>query len=536
MIFPPIFLYAETHYRFKYFFSFLKKPEPEILTDAPHRLDPDKPLPILLLAKDAHVYPFEIISVQITVRQNGKFILSETVQPDHPIRIESKYWWKVTEIFFKDDFSETYGHLKVDVEMTIKQNGKIKTILNNNHRTSTKKPLNVYRSRTPLPSIPGWIFGDVHTHSTYTEDQVEFGSPIGASPALCKAMGLSYFCVTDHSYDLDDSIDSYLVNDPTLPKWQDFQSEIADVNHHEQNFAVVRGEEVSCENADGRTVHLLLFGNRKFFHGSGDGAEKWLQTKCEHTVPSVLNNKEMPVAAYAGHPTEEVPFLQSLLLNRGEWTKGDMASTGLDGIQILNGELSDSFRNGLDVWKWLLLKGEKKFIAAGNDAHGNFNRFIQIGIPFFAIKEKETQLFGKMKTALFSSPNENAVIAALKRGRSVITNGPFIVIEVETDQNGNGKIGDTVRGEKFILKIKAQTSAEFGRFTSIIVYIGTIGKKEKILIEQNTFPDPYAIHTISEWETVSSFSYIRAEGFTTDGQGTDRHGFCYTNPIWISPE
>lgn len=536
MIFAPVILYAETHYRFKYFFSFLKKAEPEILTDAPHRLDPDSPLPILMLIKDAHLYPVDVLSVQTTLQIDGRFLHSEVVQPDQPIRINSKYWWRVIEIAFEGPLVDSYGHLDVFVELKIRQNGKVSTVLNNNHRTSSKKPLRVYRSHTPLPAIPGWIFGDVHTHSTFTEDQVEFGSPIGASTALCKAMGLSYFCVTDHSYDLDDSIHSYLENDTAIPKWKDLQSEVAGVNLHEKDFAVVRGEEVSCENADGKTVHLLLLGSRKFFHGSGDGAEKWFQTKCEHTVPSVLSNKELPVAAYAGHPTEDVPFLQSLLLNRGEWTKGDMTSPGLDGIQILNGELSDAFRNGLDVWKWLLLKGEKKFIAAGNDAHGNFNRFIQIGIPFFTIKEKETQLFGKMKTALFSSPNEHAVVSALKSGRSVITNGPMLVIEIETDRNGNGKIGDSVHGPTFILKVKGRSTAEFGRFISIVVYVGMIGKKEKLLMEQKSFSDPYSFHTLTNWETVSAFSYIRAEGFTTDGKGTDRDGFCYTNPIWISPE
>ncbi|MBI2427652.1 MAG: hypothetical protein HYV29_02445 [Ignavibacteriales bacterium] len=536
MIFLPVFLYAETHYRFKYFFSFLKKSEPEILTDAPYRLDPNKPLPILLLTKDTHIYPIEIISVQITLQRNGQFIHSEIVQPDQPIHIETKYWWRVIELHFKEELSEIFGHLDVHVEITIKRNGKIKTILNNNHRTSTKKPLNVYRSRTSLPSMPGWIYGDVHTHSTYTDDQVEFGSPIGASPALCTSMGLSFFCVTDHSYDLDDTIDSYLENDPTIPKWKLLQSEVTDTNQQVKDFAVIRGEEVSCENSDGSTVHLLLFGTRKFFPGSGDGAEKWFHTTCEHTVPSVLNNKELSVAAYAGHPTESVPFLQSLLLNRGEWTKGDMASAGLDGIQILNGEHSDNFHNGLDVWKWLLLKGEKKFIAAGNDAHGNFNRFIQIGIPFFMIREKKSQLFGKMKTALFSLPNENAVVSALKQGHSVITNGPLFVIEIETDRNGNGKIGDTVHGDAFILKIKGASSVEFGHFTSVVIYIGTIGKKEKVLFEQKYFSDPFAIHLISDWETLSAFSYIRAEGFTSDGKGTDRDGFCYTNPIWISTE
>ena len=55
--FLPLFLYAETHYRFKYFFSFLKKQEPELLADAPHRVEPGKDIPILILSKDADRYP-----------------------------------------------------------------------------------------------------------------------------------------------------------------------------------------------------------------------------------------------------------------------------------------------------------------------------------------------------------------------------------------------------------------------------------------------------------------------------------------------
>lgn len=534
MIFPPIFLYAETHYRFKYFFSFLKKSEPEILADAPHRIDPDVSLPILLLIKDADRYPVEILSISISVMRGEQHLYAERINSPQSPHVTTKFWSKIIEINFNNGLEKIYGSININIEITYKRNGKIKTLINNNHRASSKKPLRVFRSQYKLPSIPGWIFGDTHTHSTYTDDQVEFGSPISASLALCKAMGLSFFCVTDHSYDLDDSVDNYLINDPSLPKWKQLQDEITEVNQKEKDFAVVRGEEVSCENSDGRTVHLLLFGSRKFFYGTGDGAERWFKTDCENTVPSILNNKEPVTAAYAGHPTEVVPILQQLLLNRGEWTKGDMASAGLDGIQILNGEASDNFKNGLDVWTWLLLKGEKKFIAAGNDAHGNFNRFIQIGIPFFTIREKDSQLFGKMKTAVFSQPNENAVVMALKSGKSVITNGPLITIEIETDKLGIGKIGDTVQGNKFILKIKGESSPEFGRFVSIRVVQGIIGKREKTIVEIRQFSNPYSLHTISDWETVTAFSYIRAEAVTTDGEGTDRHGFCYTNPIWIS--
>ncbi|MFA6457029.1 MAG: hypothetical protein WCW40_09430, partial [Bacteroidota bacterium] len=72
MIVFPFFLYAETHYRFKYFFSLYKKSEPEIIVDGPHRLDPDKPYPIMILVKDADRYPVEIQSVKITLFHDAR--------------------------------------------------------------------------------------------------------------------------------------------------------------------------------------------------------------------------------------------------------------------------------------------------------------------------------------------------------------------------------------------------------------------------------------------------------------------------------
>ena len=70
MIFLPVICYAEIHYRFKYFFSFLLKKEPEILFDAPHRIEPNSNLPILLFVKDAHLFPIEVISVDLKLEND----------------------------------------------------------------------------------------------------------------------------------------------------------------------------------------------------------------------------------------------------------------------------------------------------------------------------------------------------------------------------------------------------------------------------------------------------------------------------------
>ncbi|MFZ4620381.1 MAG: PHP domain-containing protein [Bacteroidota bacterium] len=537
MFFPLFLSYAETHYRFKYFFSLYKKSEPEIIADAPHRLDPDKAYPVMVLIKDADKYPVELKSIRLTLYHNAGKVHTQTVEFFPGLTILSHYYYKIIDFQFTGKFASLFGHMTMEAEITIIHNGKTKVIRNNNHRFTSKTPLKFYRSKTKLPVVEGWIYGDAHTHSTYTEDQVEFGSPITAAPHLCRAMGISFFGVTDHSYDLDDRTDNYLLNDPELPKWKTLQAEIDSVNLREHDFAVLRGEEVSCTNSDNNNVHFLLYGNRRFFHGSGDGGEKWFRTKSEFTIQEILSQKEKNVVAFASHPTEEVPYLQRLLLRRDEWNVNDMTEKQLAGIQILNGEISDGFRRGMDIWKWMLKRGERKFLLAGNDAHGNFNRFVQISIPMLTFREKETQIFGQMKSAvLTSSIDEASIIEAMGNGRVVVTNGPMLTIAVETDAPDIGAVGDTVSGKKFVVKLRGKSTDEFGAFRSITIYFGAVGKNERRLFEITDFSDPYSIHRISDWHEAEIFSYIRAEATTTNAHGLDRDGFCYTNPIWIQPK
>jgi hypothetical protein len=154
-----------------------------------------------------------------------------------------------------------------------------------------------------------------------------------------------------------------------------------------------------------------------------------------------------------------------------------------------------------------------------------------------SFREKESQIFGKMKTAVFTHEiSENSIIEAIGKGRSVITNGPLLTFELETDSPDIGKIGETVIGNAFVVKLHAQSTDEFGKFSSIKIFYGVIGKSEQKLFEIKKFDDPYFIHTISNWHRAENFSYIRAELFTHDAHGIDRDGFCYTNPIWIQPK
>jgi hypothetical protein len=526
----PIFLYAETHYRFRYFFSFLRKREPEIIADAPHRLDPNTPLPVLILIKDAHRYPIDLSDISITIRSHGKIINSKSLLAA-PLQVMEKLWWRIFEI----PLDGANGKIECDVRFIITKDKKESTYYNDNYRTSSQHPLSVFVSSSSLPRVDHLYFGECHSHSSYTDDQVEFGAPLEASAILCKSFGLSFFCVTDHSYDLDDSADNYLINDAELPKWKTLQQEVELLNSKLKNFTIVRGEEVTCRNSENQNIHLLLLGNRKYFYGSGDSAEKWLRTWSENSIHDVLEKAETTSFAFAAHPMEDVSFLQRLLLHRGKWKKQDIEHPQLIGLQFANGNMTTGFWEGYHSWVNQLLQGKKVFTIAGNDAHGNFNRFRQIGIPFVRIREHNNQLFGKMRTGIFlDSLSEIHALRAIKSGMSIISDGPVMNLHVKSNENKSSSIGLKYQGNKHSISLEVHTSSEFGSIESIKMIKGNIGNQEIFLFRTGPLTDHvYSKEIILDVDTTC---YIRGEIWTSSSDSVDNQShFCMTNPIWFTP-
>ena len=527
----PFFLYAETHYRFRYFFSLLKKNEPEVIADIPHRIEPGHVLPVLILAKDAHFYPCVINQITLELRQHNK-IIQRIDLLRQPLALNEKLFSHVFQI----DRPQLSGWVDIDVAFALEAHGATFTYHNDNHISSSRCPLRVFFSEHPLPRLPGLHVGDPHTHSIYTEDQVEFGSPINASRDLSRAMGLSFFCVTDHSYDLDDRVDSFLENDPSLPKWISSQKEIDSLNKNSEDFAIVRGEEVTCRNGKGQNVHFLIFGSNEFIRGSGDGAEKWLHTKSEHSISEVLKRKSIDAVAFAAHAQDPVPLLQRLLLGRGVWSFRDLQNEGLAGLQILNGKIDVGFERSCRMWVRLLLSGSRLSAIAGNDAHGNFNRYRQIGIPFFTIREEEHQLFGKWRTGIFceGQVSEQSVLLALGRGHAIMTDGPVIQMSAVSPDGQISGIGDTALSEPLHLSIDVLSSEEFGEINEVRVIVGKVGNKVERTTHRFEGNQGYILHKDVSLERLAK-GYVRVEAETSGSRSYDgKAHFCFTNPIWIN--
>ncbi len=530
-----LLLYAEIHYRFKIAPSRLYHRHPEIIADAPCRLDPQQPLPILLLIKDAHLFPLELLAVEIKIASQPTLRFKIFDAEEH---IAAQWWWRVFHVNLPNDMR---GSIKVNVRIEYRCRGKILSCDNDNYRTTSHAPLEVFIAEEPLPTLPYFYHGDLHCHTSATSDQVEFGAPLPAMLELARAQGISFFAATDHSYDLDDFEDDYLHNDPALRKWHALQAEIAQLNARHRDFVIVPGEEVSCGNANGENVHFLVLNHPHFIHGRGDGGEKWLHTKPDHSIAEVLDMLVPQALAFAAHPAVPAPKLERLLLRRSNWVDADFQHARLNGVQFWNGKALGE-QEGFAQWRKLLLEGKRLLAIAGNDAHGNFNRYRQVAWPCWSMLENHDHLFGHRRTAvkLNGALNLDNVLAALRTGRACITTGPICDLQIECANGDVIQMGGSTNARATHVLLTARSTAEFGKLEKVILWRGDlINKREEKLLECTQFPRPYDHHVRLPLVPRESRSYLRAEVISSKPDAATSS--CPTlsglsNPIWLLPQ
>ena len=528
--FIPVFLlYAEIHFSFKWFRSRLFIKEPEILSDLPVRIEPGKQLPILILIKDAHIFPIKLQNIEVILYQDCKIILNYEKQYILPI---NNHWWDDTLLI---DVYNISGIIQVNVIITYEINGDTKTCNIHNYPLSSHDRMETFISEYLYPNDENVVYGDLHYHSNLTEDMVEFGAPIKSTLEAAEAMGLDFFCNTDHSYDLDDKPGSWTETDPKLEKWNKSRIEIERLNSESSSSSfIIPSEELSLHNNKGKNIHALIINNKSFLPGAGDGAEKLFHYEAEYDTINLHDKMEENSLCIAAHPFNKPPLLQRLLFKRGIWEKDDILPENMIGLQILNGELDKSFYLSLTIWIKLLLEGHHKYIYAGNDAHGNFNQYRQIGIPMLTLKEKKQQLFGQFRTGVIvrgKSKNVTTTINSLRKGNCFITTGPFLDIICRLSKS-TYNMGSTVNSNTGILEIVIKSSPEFGVINKIIIKKGIIGEKAEMdhfiiaNLHKFQFKHKYEIYT-------SAYCYYRC--IVELNAVRDVKTFAFSNPIWLKP-
>ena len=521
------FLYTEIHYKVPWLLSRYFIEEPEIIADCPYRIEPNKKLPIMILIKDADKYNIYLESINILFYKKNKLNFSKDIQIKR--KIDSYFWYKT----FFVDVSRLYREVLIDVEITYKINNTYKTITNYNLKTVDKIPLKVFISKYSFPKNKYIQFSDLHYHTNLTDDMVEFGAPITSTLKAAESMNLNYVCSTDHSYDLDDKVGKWFEKDPSLFKWKNSRFEIEKYNLKSKSF-IIPSEEVTVQNNKGENIHALILNNPDFIPGSGDGAKKFFKTKSEFTAQTINTQLSKDSIYIAAHPFEDVPLSQKILLNRGKWSIKDLENKRIVGIQILNGSFDKVFFKSIEIWKQILAMGLKKYIYAGNDAHGNFNYFRQIKIPMLKIDQNRRQILGQCRTGMVTKENSiKGFIESIKRGKCYITNGPMVVLKVTYD-DVEYEMGSTVKIKKELLSVKInieiKSSHEFGSIASSEFFIGNLNDNKRVDESryQITKCEKKSLNYNTEIE-VNKNIYIRASLKTKKKYNY----YAFTNPIWL---
>ncbi len=466
--------------------------------------------------------------------------------------------------------------------------------------------LRVLPHAPPLPDLPHWYRGDLHYHSAFTDNAAERGAPLDVTKQVGLHAGLNWIALADHSTDL------------TPERYAEESRQVA--RYRDGRFLFIRGEEVTVsanQDTTFSTLHLVALPSPedpdKGFPGPGAGPDAVIVTGsgAPSSAPMPLRDALGRIAAaggfaYAAHPFDPISpvvrggawdldldflaadrhQLQPGLVGLEPWNRATRATAddardplclraGADPAACFQPDPAANqyarLEKAIDAgWRPLLQKtlqlskdsaaapAFRVFLAAGSDAHGDFNYEATMDVVDFVRRPSrvlsgyaEDNALGKVSTVVDCPAGMGArgegVLMALREGRSVVTNGPLLVAGF--DRNSNGALDDpedVTLGQVISSPVQSLppfelewvTSDEFGPFVSLRVMVGSrSGESQpeevsipssKALASDGLFP--VDLRPLLKGQS-GAWRYVRLEGRTRNRAGEEFR--CYTNPVWL---
>ncbi len=462
--------------------------------------------------------------------------------------------------------------------------------------------LRVHVGRGPFPWPPGWYGGDTHFHTMYTNNTAEYGAPLPAVALTAKAMGLEWMTTTDHSCDLDETGDGsfsyatthweYTIQDESGTNtvyrdntaigttWDVLGDEVAALDSPDLRLKRAVEMNVASVDADSwqKTLHSLVV-NDAYISSPLSGAlgERPVTPSLTGGLSQISGSGFM----YAAHPLSDMSAEWGGIdwtVNGTMWGDEDYAAAlgyeAFRGLEAFNTRStrqssdesdpwpdfdagsapSDPFPNellaGITTWDAYLRESlspvRKVFLAGGSDAHGDFNYCSHLSLDSYATDNA----MGKVQTVVHVAgpygpgdlPPTSELMAAYRAGRSVVTDGPFLEIGIDANDDGDFDdeadvgIGGDASGsaaESWPLTVRWASTADFGEVVSVKLLVGDDSTTTTFYtLDPSAAAEGYA----GEREVdLSSYGfegqvYVRAECLTDREDDEFR---AYTNPVWL---
>ena len=463
--------------------------------DAPCQVLPGKPFSLYLLIKDAHLYPVTIRSLELRLEDEHGHVAEQQFELN--LHCEQNLIYRSFPLS-RENF---LGTLRVSGWITASnKQAKAVRFLCHNFPGLRPRPLEIKLLNHPLPYLENWKAGEMHCHSEFSSDPVEFGAPLRLMQKTAEAVGLDFVLCTDHSYDFYYHRDRYLESTDPEENFAEYQAQTHALNAENPNFPLlIAGEEVSCGNSHGENVHLLVFGHEHFLPGLGDGGRRGFKNHPDLTIAETVDRLSA-VPTFAAHPKAQIGWLERKVFRRGEWREEDLKSTKIHGLQFWNGNLGLDYREGKAFWIKQLLKGRRMLPIAANDAHGDFNQNIGVKLPLVSLKQQRSHVFGKVRTLVpCISKDIDSLRSAFLEDRCICTDGPFILLSCKDN----------------LLHVEARSNEDFGGLHTVHVYAAESGAcMEKIYDDWSFTKGAMDLKATLPFPTSG---YVRAEVVTWNG-------------------
>ena len=412
--------YAETHFKFRLPWSLLYKPWPEIIFDAPFQFVPGVEPTLWIVVRDADHFPTTLKTVEIQLQREPSSFATEMADgapPENAIRTASQSEFSIC----KDLNIEVQEQMRfiplslgkipagsycAHCKLTVERNGKTQTFTRWNLPRLKPVPLRFKVLNEAPPIVPGYAAGEMHCHTHYSADHVEYGATPEVLQQAAKAVGLDFVSCTDHAYDFAFTQEDYTKEaESPVPRFQKLRDEIAALPRIDENGndmpLMLAGEEVSVGNSKGENVHMTVLAHDGYLPGLGDCGRYWLDNKPTRTIKQILNMTE--AHCFAAHPFQQMGLLEKFVFRRGYWKPEDLNISGkhaIRGIQFWNGSRDEGFMLGREFWINELGKGNYLLPIGGNDAHGDLNSMTAVHLPLFSLKHTRAHIFGNVRTVI----------------------------------------------------------------------------------------------------------------------------------------
>ncbi len=428
--------YAETHFKFKLPWSLLYKPWPEIIFDAPFQFAPGVSPYLWIVVRDADRFPTTIKAAEILLKHCVDNTFDQTLdnaqnkarQPDISIHKELNNEVHEQMKFIPLALGEIpAGTYEAYCKLTVEREGKAQTFERWNLPRLKPTPLRFKVLNEHPPIAPGFAAGEMHCHTHYSADHVEYGATPEVLQLAAKAVGLDFVNCTDHAYDFAFTQEDFTKEaDSPVPRFQKLREEIAALPSKDENGndmpLMLAGEEVSAGNSKGENVHVTVLAPEGYLPGLGDCGRYWLDNKPTRSIKQILNMTG--AHCFAAHPFQQMGLLEKFIFRRGYWKpedlnipneradKGTKKTHSIRGLQFWNGIRDEGFKLGREFWINELGKGNYLLPIGGNDAHGDLNSMTAVDLPLFSLKHTRAHIFGNVRTVVkIMDPTGNPILS-----------------------------------------------------------------------------------------------------------------------------